>query len=82
MEQSSKADQMKLMTKFKYSASESLNKKTIDNIATPTAGIEGNAICGNRNWVAFPVKSPGGVLMVHPSTFLGKLDHTAMNHTI
>ena len=52
MEKMSKADQMKLMTKFKYSASESLNKKTIDNIATPTAGIEGNAICGNRNWVA------------------------------
>jgi hypothetical protein len=62
--------------------SESFQKKTIDNIATPTAGVEGNAICGSKNWVAFPVKAPGGVLMVLPSDQVGKLDHTAMNHTI
>jgi len=40
-------DQQKLFTKFKYMGSESFNKKTIDNIATPTAGVEGNAICGS-----------------------------------
>jgi hypothetical protein len=71
-----------LFTKFKYAASESFQKKTIDNIATPTAGVEGNAICGSKKWVAFPIKSPGGILMVHPSNYTGKLDHTAMNHTI
>jgi hypothetical protein len=57
-------DQQKTMAKFKYAASESFQKNIIDKIATPTAGIEGNAICGNRNWVAFPIKSPGGILMV------------------
>jgi len=60
-------------------SSESFIKKTIDNIATPTAGVEGNAICGSKNWVAFPIKAPGGVLQVLPNTFTGKLDHTAMN---
>ena len=32
--------------------SESFQKKTIDNIATPVSGVEGNAICGSKNWVA------------------------------
>lgn len=63
-------------------ASASYNTKSIDNVATPTAGVEGNAICGSKKWVAFPIKAPGGVIMVQPSTFSGKLDHTAMNQTI
>ena len=52
MEMKSAADQQKLFTKFKYMGSESYQKKTIDNIATPTAGVEGNSICGSKNWVA------------------------------
>jgi hypothetical protein len=36
--------------------SESFQKKTIDNIATPTAGVEGNAICGSKNWVAVSIE--------------------------
>ena len=46
---------MKLFTKFKYAASEPL-KKTIDQIPVPTAGVEGNAICGNKNWVAVSIE--------------------------
>lgn len=48
-------DQQKLFTKFKYMSSESLQKKVIDNIPTPTAGVEGNAICGSKNWVAVSI---------------------------
>jgi len=60
----SKEEQTKLMTKFKYSASESFQKKIIDNIPTPTAGIEGNAICGNRLWVAVSAQISPNIIFV------------------
>ena len=37
-------------------ASASYNNKSIDNVATPTAGVEGNAICGSKNWVAVSIE--------------------------
>ena len=66
-------EQMKLMTKFKYSASESFQKKTIDNIAVPTAGIEGNAICGNRKWVAVSIQISPDVILIFLFSSLSKV---------
>ena len=69
----SKDVQNKLMTKFKYSASESFQKKTIDNIAVPTAGIEGNAICGNRKWVAVSIQILSDLIPIFLRSSLSKV---------
>ena len=41
-----------LFTKYKYMLGESTYKKKFDGCLMPGEGIEGNTICGNKDFIA------------------------------